>query len=338
MKEIRKQIDIRQPVPLNVKPEYQIHKTITENDQKIAEIFQMPDCAMDLVDFFFTKEDQKFILSKGNTVFPKEAVNAEYLADAFHRGIVNKADADGNTWQLNTFYGMLDVFAVGQTRKYRSLPREKRRQLDNWYFHAYSESLDQDLTHRPTADVILSKDEMLDYIDHEERPLYLNYCDCKSLSGDCGLPSHTCINFVPGINSFKARGLSRPLTKEEAKDVIIQADEAGLVHTLSSHGICNCCDDCCYLFRAQRIRNSIGFWPKSDHIVAYDENRCIGCGRCVQRCHFNVFRKETEEGKTRILFDNRTCEGCGLCVNTCPANALSLSKRSAKDIHINEKV
>lgn len=338
MEQNQKKIDIRQPVPLNVKPEYVPARNITEDDRLIAKYFQMPDCALDLIDFFFTKEDQRFILSMGNRTFSKAEADPDYLADAFHRGVVSKADDDGTEWALNSFYGMLDVFSVSQTRKYRSLSREKRRQLDDWYFQSYVDSLDQDMAHRPTTDVIITRDEMLNFIDHETRPLYLNYCDCKSLSGDCGLPSHTCINFVPGTNSFKARGLSQPLTKEEAKDVIRQADEAGLVHTLSEHGICNCCDDCCYLFRAQRVRNSVGFWPKAEHIVAMDADRCIACGRCVKRCHFGVFKKEGNGRAAKIRFDNKTCEGCGLCVNTCPTGALRLTTRTAKDIHVNEKV
>lgn len=337
-KEKRRKIDISQPVPLNVEPVYKPKREVTEEDRLIAKYFQMPECALDLVDFFFTGEDQKFILSVGNQTFTKEEVDPDYLADAFHRGVVSKADEEGTVWELNSFYGMLDVFSVSQTRKYRSLPRQKRRQLDDWYFQSYVDGLDQDMTHRPTTDVIITRDEMLDFIDHETRPMYLNYCDCKSLSGDCGLPSHTCINFVPGTNSFKARGLSEPLTKEEAKDVIRQADEAGLVHTISDHGICNCCDDCCYLFRAQRVRNSIGFWPKAAHIVAMDADKCIACGRCVKRCHFGVFTKEGQGRDAKILLNNKTCEGCGLCVNTCPTGALTLTTRTAKDIHMGEKV
>lgn len=329
-------IDIRQPFPLNTEPVYRSERKVTERDHQIAQIFGIPSCAEDLIDFFLTPDDQKLILEKGNQSFSKEDLDPERLKDLFHRGIISKADEEGNTWKLSNFYGMLDVFAVSETRKYRSLPREKRREIDDWYFDSYARSLDRDLRHRPTQDRILTRDEMLAFLDQEDRQLYLNYCDCKSLSGDCGLPSHTCISFTAGTNSFQERGLSMPITKEQAKDIIIQADQAGLVHTLSAHGICNCCDDCCYLFRAQRVRKSVGFWPASEHIVSFDPHRCINCGLCMKRCHFGVFTRKKDQ-KT-VSMDNRTCEGCGLCVNTCPGHALSLKQRRPEEIHINEAV
>lgn len=332
---IRK-IDIRQPVPLNVEPVYHPKKEITERDRQIAEIFQMPACALDLTDFFFSKEEQDFALQVGNMEFHRNQENDAFLNNAFHHGIVCKVNEEENTWKLNTFYGILDVFCVSRTAEYRTLSREKRRQLDDWYFQAYVESLDPDLTHRPMKDRILTRDEMLSYIDQETRPMVLNYCDCKSLSGDCGLPSHTCISFSSGPNSFQARGLSMPITKEEAKDIIRQADDAGLVHTLSDHGICNCCEDCCYLFRTQRVRNSIGFWPASGHIISILPDRCVGCGLCMKRCHFDVFSKSPDE--KHVICHTEKCQGCGLCVNTCPSGALKLVKRTVKDIHVNEKV
>jgi hypothetical protein len=61
MAEKRDRIDIRQPVPLNVEPEYKTTRTITDEDRTIARLFGMPECTLDLIDFFFTKEDQEFI-------------------------------------------------------------------------------------------------------------------------------------------------------------------------------------------------------------------------------------------------------------------------------------
>ncbi len=327
-------LDIEQTVALNVFPEYEEGKRgITDKDRIIAQKFKVPDIALGLIDFFFTDEDQDFIASLPGEEFDGAAVSPGYIADAFSRGIISEAE-ERSRFRLNDFYGMLDIFSISQTERYHSLSRQTRRMLDDWYFDSYVKSLDADLHVRPTADKVLTLDEMLEFIDDLPEPLYWAYCDCKSLCGDCGLPSHTCISFTAGINSYYSRGVSETITRDEAKDIIRKADDAGLVHTVSSHGICNCCDDCCYLFRAQRVRQSVGFWPESPHIVDYDADKCISCGKCITRCHFGVFEKRTEEGRTVICTDTTRCIGCALCVQTCPVNALSVADRSRTQMQI----
>ena len=77
--------------------------------------------------------------------------------------------------------------------------------------------MDPDPNVRPTGDKILTLDETLDFIDSQNRPVYLNYCDCRSLKGDCGMPTKTCITYKDGVNTFAHRGLSEEIDKEKAK-------------------------------------------------------------------------------------------------------------------------
>lgn len=301
---------------------------MTDIEKIIVNKFNIPEVAVSLIDFFFTEADKEFITNQKEDTFKSNDILKDYLTDAFNRGIISKTDSSGDYYQLNDFWGLLDVFCVSQTEKYHTLSREIRRQLDQLYFDKYYSDLDSDLSRRPTSDKVLTLEEMLQFIDGLEEPLYWSYCDCKCLGGDCGLPSHTCINYAPGINSFAARGISEVITKEKAKDIIIDADKAGLVHTVSDHGICNCCDDCCYLFRSQKRRESVGFWPESKHIIGFNSDKCIACGKCITRCHFKVFEKQRNESKNIILLDTTKCVGCGLCANTCPTKALSVGWRN----------
>jgi pyruvate formate lyase activating enzyme len=50
------------------------------------------------------------------------------------------------------------------------------------------------------------------------------------------------------------------------------------------------------------------------------ENRCIGCGTCLQSCHIHAL-KRTEDG---LQIDRNACDLCGDCSRACPANALEV--------------
>ena len=53
--------------------------------------------------------------------------------------------------------------------------------------------------------------------------------------------------------------------------------------------------------------------------IAYDERRCISCGRCADACSLGCHRVEN---KHVLLRDG--CVGCGACVGECPSGALTL--------------
>jgi MinD superfamily P-loop ATPase len=53
-----------------------------------------------------------------------------------------------------------------------------------------------------------------------------------------------------------------------------------------------------------------------------DEEKCIGCGLCADKCYFNALEID-EVAKLEIL----ECEGCGYCKIACPQNAITMQKR-----------
>jgi MinD superfamily P-loop ATPase len=59
--------------------------------------------------------------------------------------------------------------------------------------------------------------------------------------------------------------------------------------------------------------------------VSVDADRCIGCGKCAEACHFDAFHFDGPAndivGKTWRI-DPSACEGCGLCSRVCPVNAI----------------
>lgn len=297
--------------------------------EEIVKRFGIPEAARDYVKDMFTEQEIYFVENMDKPEFTKEDIAAmipsdpDFARSAYHRGILSLASDHEEVYRLNNFYGMLDVFAISRQEVYRSFPKEVQKALDDWYFQAYLDGLDPDLTAAPTEDRVLTLDETLQFIDEQERTPYLNFCDCRSLAGDCGMPTKTCITYRDGINTFVHRGHSQALTKEEAKDVVRQADKDGLMHTVNSNGICNCCGDCCYLFRGQRARSSAGLWPASKHIVSIDKERCVGCGKCTRRCHLQALEMENK----KVRLHGERCAGCGICATACPVQALEMKDR-----------
>ncbi|MFT8317944.1 MAG: 4Fe-4S binding protein [Sporolactobacillus sp.] len=306
--------------------------------ETFIEKFQVPDEALPVLDSIFRCEEMELVENLPNLSFNledaalalqnasgriwKTAEVNDFLHTTYNRGIINLNDDTYTSFHINNFYTRLDVFVVSEPEIYLAFPQPIRKKIDRWYFNAYLENLDD--TDRPSADRVLTLEQTFELIDSEKRTPWLSYCDCRILAGNCKKPTHTCISFFSGLNSMAHRGWSQPVTKDELKKVVRKANRKGLMQTAHTNGICNCCGDCCYLFRAQQVRSRGLVWPATDHIAAYDAESCIDCGACVRRCHFNAF---TADGDS-IQFHEELCRGCGLCAEICPADAIEMQVRS----------
>lgn len=52
-----------------------------------------------------------------------------------------------------------------------------------------------------------------------------------------------------------------------------------------------------------------------------DENKCIGCGMCLDVCPHEVFKMNSQN----VTIQNRdACMECGACSLNCPANAIAV--------------
>jgi NAD-dependent dihydropyrimidine dehydrogenase PreA subunit len=60
----------------------------------------------------------------------------------------------------------------------------------------------------------------------------------------------------------------------------------------------------------------------ADFLVVVDEDLCIACGDCLDRCQFNAL-----EVSDTCVVDSANCVGCGLCVPACPEEAMVLIRR-----------
>lgn len=62
------------------------------------------------------------------------------------------------------------------------------------------------------------------------------------------------------------------------------------------------------------------------NIISINEEKCNGCGICVNACHEGALRMI--DGKARLVSESY-CDGLGACLPECPTGAISIEEREA---------
>lgn len=82
----------------------------------------------------------------------------------------------------------------------------------------------------------------------------------------------------------------RYITREEALDILKQAEENGFVHQITNidgknkiFAICNCNVNVCYALRTSQLFNTPNM-SRSAYIASVDKTKCVACGKCVESC------------------------------------------------------
>lgn len=169
-------------------------------------------------------------------------------------------------------------------------------------------------------------------------PIARMTCACRRAT--IALPDEqnfTCIGIGPGMYKWERwpetyRGGVEFMSPAEAKKWADIADEAGLVHTVDVFGLpyigglCQCEYPGCVAIR-NRLDYDFRFILKGESVAEVDPDKCIGCKKCISRCHFRAMYFKVSSEKAGI--EMTKCFGCGLCASVCPTKAIRLSDRRA---------
>jgi Na+-translocating ferredoxin:NAD+ oxidoreductase RNF subunit RnfB len=145
----------------------------------------------------------------------------------------------------------------------------------------------------------------------------------------CSFPLHNCLSL--SLTPRPAR--PEDTSQEEAVAILDQAEDVGLVHTVSNvragvNYVCNCCGCCCGILRGiteYGLEHSVA---AANYLAAVDPDTCTGCGTCLDRCQVGAMSLQGETA----LADPKRCIGCGLCVTGCPAEAVTLKRKPEEQI------
>lgn len=161
-------------------------------------------------------------------------------------------------------------------------------------------------------------------------------CICRKqqalLGEPCEHPVDVCMVFSETPGAFDRMTGMRALTQDEALATLRRAAEAGLVHSVSNNQqglwyLCNCCTCACGILRGLAELGMANVIATSAFLCAVDEERCIACGKCTERCSFAALTVDLT-----AQVDAVRCAGCGVCVLACPQEALSLLRRPEAEI------
>jgi hypothetical protein len=126
---------------------------------------------------------------------------------------------------------------------------------------------------------LLTLNEANEIVENSEG-LALGPCTCRTVFDNCDNPINTEIMVGLSQNIFMEQSADeyREITKPEAKDILKQCHQGGLIHTIVKcrqdfYAICNCCSCCCVPLRLKKEYGIGNALTRNGDIVQEFKNR-----------------------------------------------------------------
>lgn len=307
-----------------------------------------------MVEEMFTPEEARV-----NNAMPRGPFTAGDLAEKMGRDSAEIA----STLEAMANKGLCMALNMGDTTYYqsarfmpgilefqfmpgRSTERDKKlARLINAYKKAFNEKAGSRETEFPTNRVITvdrtvapenrvhTYDQVQTYIDGNEQ-IAVSTCFCRhaaALRGEDthGMPNEVCMQFGMGAQFAVERLGARKVTKQEAREVLKQAEDAGLIHMSTNMArdisfICNCDRWHCVAVTHALSKSRPGLFFNSGFEPRFDPEQCDQCGTCIERCPPEALSMGQEEIP---VVDPDRCFGCAACATGCPSGAIAMVNR-----------
>jgi NAD-dependent dihydropyrimidine dehydrogenase PreA subunit len=264
------------------------------------------------------------------------------LDNMFFKGIINRGAR--NSGDLEEKYYAIAALAIGMYeyqlgRLTKEFYTDHEQYVDEAFIDEYNSSgipqlrvipIEETLEYQPG---IASYDDIRELIETVGEPIAVAECICRQAKELMGEPCKktklvdSCFSFRAAAKSYLEKGLARQITKEEALELLRKAEDDGLVlqpgNSLRPMNICTCCGCCCGILTHQKKISEPAKFFATNFYAEVDEDSCIGCGTCVERCNMDAI--DVEDAMAKV--DLTRCIGCGVCVPTCTSEAIKLRKK-----------
>jgi len=338
-------------------------------------LFEMPenDLLMEILEMRFTPEEAAFLSRFPhfphtlNELSARLGIPADELERTMepmiYKGFIYKVNG-----KSATRYTFTDpIFFFGRLPGWRGEDNAFNRKFAPLFNTYYDRHMGADFLGHPTKGLRAIpiaktvKDTRLiapyeDVVAYVEKEVFhtVSFCPCRHAHNldpanePCPHEKEVCLHFGKLGRYIVDHDMGREITKAETLEILARCADAGLVHAISNtkHGmdtICNCCSCCCIFVRPIDLPADVRreHHQPSSYQVSHDEEACIACGKCAQRCPVDAIELRDKEGvepppdgrklkprdRKEWVYNPDFCIGCGVCVHKCPTQAITLVHR-----------
>lgn len=198
--------------------------------------------------------------------------------------------------------------------------------------------------------VILTGD-VYELLKQHKDEIAVMHCFCRNYkylttkqTCNYNVPTEACFTIGSLAKQLVDTGVGRKVEFEEAVDLLNTFQKNGCIHStyhfknnanLGAIAICNCCTDCCLVYKNYRKGGLSHIFTKSYYSPKnIDLSRCVGCNICGKYCPTEA--TYYDRNKKELIFDYQKCVGCGQCVNQCKFNVREMV-RDERNVYVPAK-
>jgi len=181
-------------------------------------------------------------------------------------------------------------------------------------------------------------DNIREYMKGLEGDISVMNCICRQAKdvtgGSCSQSStrETCLGFHEVAKLVIDRGQGRPISLDEAIEIVNRAEENGFVlqpeNNKNPRYLCCCCADCCHVLKGLKRFPRPAEHFQSSYRSHVTEAACTGCGKCIKACPMGALNLKDK----KAVVDYDRCIGCGVCAVKCDIEAISLHKKESPHV------